>query len=97
LLLQALNVTKVAHCTIAECLSNLWTPFGLAGQLDPEQGRPWLERAAAQGVPEAEPEVAALAGNAATVADELEYLGRALRRLRTGSEQARPVDWREKC
>ena len=67
-------------------------PFGLAGQLDPEQGRLWLERAASQGVPEAEPEVAALAGNAARVADELEYLGRALRRLRTGSEQARPVD-----
>ena len=50
---------------------------GLAGELDPEEGRLWLERAAAQGTAEAESEVAASTGNAATVADELENLGRA--------------------
>jgi TPR repeat protein len=68
---------------------------GLAGELDPEEGRLWLERAAAQGTAEAESEVAALTGNAATVADELESLGRALRRSRMGSEQARPAGERE--
>jgi TPR repeat protein len=68
---------------------------GLAGELDPEEGRLWLERAAAQGVPEAESEVAALAGNTVTAADELEKLAQALRRSRKGSEQARPAGERD--
>lgn len=44
---------------------------------------------------EAESEVAALTVNAASPADELEDLARALRRSRVGSEQAQPAGERE--
>ena len=75
----------------AQLMLGRYLTNGLAGDLEPDEGRLWLERAAAQGTAEAESEVAALTGNTASAVDELEYLARALRRSRMGSEQARPA------
>ena len=57
---------NLATGTPSSCLADILWPAPLA--LNPEEGRSWLERAAGQGVADAEAELSSLTGNAVTEA-----------------------------
>jgi TPR repeat protein len=50
----------------AQLMVGRYLVAGTAGELNPEEGCSWLERAAGQGVADAEAELSSLTGNAAT-------------------------------